>query len=35
VEALWDSQLRTAMATHARVVHEEAVVETLIGDLVR
>jgi uncharacterized protein (TIGR02679 family) len=35
VEALWDSQLRTTMAMHARAVHEEAVVETLIGDLVR
>jgi uncharacterized protein (TIGR02679 family) len=35
IDALWDSQLRTAMATHTIAVHEEAVVETLMGDLVR
>jgi len=33
VEALWDEQLAGAMGVHGKAVHEEAVVEVLIGDL--
>jgi uncharacterized protein (TIGR02679 family) len=34
VEASWDSQLAPAMTTHMRAVHEEAVAEVLMRDLI-
>jgi uncharacterized protein (TIGR02679 family) len=33
VEAAWDSHLTTSMSRHGRAVHEELILETLVGDL--
>ena len=35
VEASWDPHLASAMATRGQAIHEEVVIEALIGDLAR